>query len=169
MPVVRPTIEEMQKHYPSSSELHRDVLFKSIGWDREIDNPAFLDTCAIRGSIGLLGCNVPVRGRMQILKGPLKGRSIEPGQQKLSVFLREYWGPPEKFKTNELFRLSGRCGVISHFNINPESPIAQGHFDILDPTPQDLFKCASKCHWGAGETWFWPLPRGSRTSAKSLR
>lgn len=169
MPVVRPTIEEMQKHYPSSFELRRDQLFKSIGWDREIDNPAFLDTCAIRGSIGLLGCNVPVKGRMQVLKGPLKGKWIEPGQQKLSVFLRDYWGPPEIIKTKDLFKLAGRCGVISHFNINPESPIAQGHFDVLDPTGTEPFKCASQCHWKAAETWFWPLLRGSATPSKPLR
>jgi len=97
MPIARPTIEEMQEHYPAAEELPRDELFRSIGWDREIDNIAFLDTCAIRASIGLIGCGVPLLGRVQIHKGPFKGKWIEPGQAKLSLWLAKYWGPPEKF------------------------------------------------------------------------
>jgi len=38
MPIARPTITEMTKHYPSTDKLGRPELFKSIGWDREIDN-----------------------------------------------------------------------------------------------------------------------------------
>ena len=47
MPVARPTISELLKHYPATKNINRDDLFRSIGWDREINNPAFLDTCAI--------------------------------------------------------------------------------------------------------------------------
>lgn len=167
MPVPRPTIEELQKHYPATSEIGREDLFKSIGWDSEIDNSAFLNTCAIRASIGLIGCRVPVKGRMKILKGELKNKLIEPGQHYLSLFLREYWGQPEKFKTNELFKLAGRCGVISFFDISPGSPIRQGHIDVLDPTPQKLFNCASYCQWKSAETWFWELPRATSSRPRT--
>jgi hypothetical protein len=161
MPVPRPTIGEFQKHYPSTDEMDRISLFKSIGWDRLLDNPAFNDTCAIRGSIGLIGCKVPLKGRVQILAGDHKGKWIEPGQHKLTIWLAHYWGQPdEKLATKDLRKLEGRHGIISHFNINPESPIAQGHFDVLDATPTELRRCASHCFWTAAETWFWELPSG---------
>jgi hypothetical protein len=163
MPVARPTINELLKHYPSTEKIDRIALFKSIGWDREIDNPAFLDTCAIRGSIGLIGCGLPVKGRVKVLKGPHKDKWIEPGQRYLSLWLAQYWGQPEKCSTKEISKLAGRCGIISHFNINPISPIAQGHFDVLAPTPKDLYLCASHCFWSAAENWFWELPRGTLT------
>lgn len=157
----RPLFDELAAHYPDVWQKTRFELFDEIGWERELNNPAFTDTCAIRGSIGLLSVGVPVQGRVQILKGPLKGKWIEPGQAKLTHWLASYWGPPDmKLKTKELFRLAGRCGVISHFNIHPNSPLGQGHFDVLSPTAGDPFHCASLCHWGAAETWFWELPRG---------
>lgn len=159
MPIARPTINEMTKHYPSTGRVTRIDLFKSIGWDREIDNPAFLDTCAIRTSIGLIGCGVPVKGRVKILAGPHKGKWIEPGQRYLSLWLRKYWGEPEKYRTNEIRRLAGRTGIISHFNIRPDSPIPQGHIDVLTPKPEDAMACASFCWWAAAENWFWELPR----------
>jgi hypothetical protein len=108
MPVARPTISEFLKHYPSTKEIDRAGLFKSIGWVREIDNLAFQDTCAIRGSIGLIGCDVPVKGRVQILAGPHKNKWIEPGQRYLSLWLAQYWGQPEKYRTSEISKLTGR-------------------------------------------------------------
>lgn len=159
MPVARPTIGELLKHYPATKQIGRVELFKTICWHREIDNPAFLDTCAIRGSIGLIGCGVPARGRVNILDGPHKGKWIEPEQRYLSLWLAKYWGKPEKCKTNEISRLVGRCGVISHFNINPSSPIPQGHFDVLAPSAKDAMECASNCWWTSAENWFWELPR----------
>lgn len=158
MPAVRPTFTEMMKHYPSANDgIDRPSLFKSIGWDREIDNLAFLDTCAIRGSIALIGCGVPVKGRVPILKGPYKGKWIEPGQAKLTLWLAKYWGEPEKYKTNEIRKLAGRCGVISHFNIRADT--RQGHFDILKPNAGAAMECAGHCWWTSLENWFWELPR----------
>lgn len=143
----RPIFDEFIKHYP--------------GWDRELNHPAFLDTCAIRGSIGLLNVGVPVKGRMKILKGEHKDKWIEPGQRNLTLWLANWWGPPdEKLAAKDVRKLAGRCGVISHFRIDPTSPIAQGHFDVLNPIETDPMKCASMCHWGSAETWFWELSRG---------
>jgi len=158
----RPTFDEFVKRYPSTWEIGRVELFRSIGWDRELDYPAFLDTCAIRGSIGLLNVGVPVKGRMKILKGEHKDKWIEPGQRDLTLWLaNHWWGPPDhKVSAAQLGKLIGRHGVISHFRIDPASPIAHGHFDVLTPTEADPKKCASMCHWGAAETWVWELPRG---------
>lgn len=106
---------------------------------------------------------------MKIHKGDQKGKWIEPGQAKLSHWLARYWGPAENFGANDVQLLQGRFGIISHFNINPESPIAQGHIDVLTPLPGDPLRCASRCHWKAAETWFWALPGGSAVSTVGKR
>jgi hypothetical protein len=162
MPIPRPLFGELEKHFPSNLDVSRVDLFRSIGWDDLLDNPSFIDTCAIRVSVGLIGAGVPVLGRMKIHKGAHKGKWIEPGQAKLSRWLARYWGPAEKFSTSELRLLQNRFGIISHFNITPTSPIAQGHIDVLSPLPGDLYRCLSMCHWTAAETWFWELPIGSQ-------
>lgn len=158
----RPSFDDLIKGYPSTQKLSREELFKSIGWDRELDNPAFADTCAIRGSLGLLSVGVPVRGRVKVLKGQYKDKWIEPGQRNLTLWLAEHWwGPPdEKLSSSKIAKLAGRPGIISHFRIDPASRISQGHFDVLDPSAEDPMACASHCFWAAAETWFWLLPRG---------
>jgi hypothetical protein len=159
MAIARPTVAEFQKHFPSTNDIARADLFRAIGWDGLIDDPAYGNTCAIRGSIGLIGCNVPLKGRMQILGGPHKGKWIEPGQRSLSLWLAGYWGAPDKkLATDALGTLAGRHGIVSHFNIHPDIPGAQGHFDVLDASADDPFSCASHCFWTAQETWFWALP-----------
>lgn len=106
----RPIFDEFIKNYPASGKLPRDDLFKSIGWDRELNHPAFLDTCAIRGSIGLLNMGIPVKGRMKILKGEHKDKWIEPGQRNLTLWLANYWwGPPdEKLAAKDVRKEAGR-------------------------------------------------------------
>lgn len=105
----RPIFDEFIRRYPSAWGHSREELFKSIGWERELKNPAFTDTCAIRGSIGLLNVGVPVKGRLRILKGEHKDKLIEPGQRNLTYWLASYWGPPdEKLAAKDLAKLAGR-------------------------------------------------------------
>lgn len=166
MPNARPLFHEFVSRYPSTWDMGREDLFKSIGWDDLIDNDAYLNTCAIRLSLGLLGARVPIRGRMRIKKGEFAGKLIEPGQRLLSEWLKGYWGQPEVYDAKTVGYVKNRSGVISHFAIDPRSPVGQGHIDVLSPTQGDPFRCESMCHWRARETWFWPLPLGGAVPKK---
>ena len=48
-------------------------------------------------SVALGAASVPLTGWLKIKAGPLKGKSIEPSQAKLSRWLKEKWGQPEFF------------------------------------------------------------------------
>lgn len=164
MPNTRPLFHEFLRHYPSTWDMGREDLFKSIGWEDLLDNAAYINTCAIRLSIGLLGAKVPLKGRMRVNKGKFAGMMIEPGQRYLSNWLKEYWGNPEIYNASTVGYVRNRAGIISHFAIDPSSPIAQGHIDVLSPEAGDPFRCASLCHWKARTTWFWSLPLGAGTA-----
>jgi hypothetical protein len=156
---MKPAFTVLQRRYPKSQK--RDVLFHEIGWDDLTNNPAYIDTCAIRMSIGLLGAGVTLPGARMLAKaGELKGRRIEPGQANLSGILTRLWGKPEKYKDEKAAKagIGSRSGVVSFFRIKQLGiPTSAGHIDLTLPGLNGFQECARSCFFDAAEVWFWPL------------
>lgn len=155
---MKPPFHVLRRHYPQVGK--REALYEQIGWVDVVNHPAFLDTCAIRMSMGLLGAGVRLPGaRMKAKAGPLKGKAIEPGQGKLSTILTRVWGKPEVFKNQPSAHagIGTRSGVVSFFRIHGGGPADGGHIDLVWPAGGGFFECARSCYFSAGEIWFWEL------------
>lgn len=155
---MKPPFHVLRRHYPQAGK--REALYEEIGWNDVTNHPAFLDTCAIRMSMALLGAGVKLPGaRMRAKAGLLKGKAIEPGQGRLSRILATAWGKPEVFK-NQKDAYAGigmRSGVVSFFRIHGGGPADGGHIDLIWPAAGGFFECARSCYFNAGEIWFWEL------------
>lgn len=90
---------EVLKHFPARDS--RPALYGEIDWDDLIDNPHYINTCAVRMSYGLLRAGVPLPGaRMKAKSGALAGKYIEPGHEKLSNILKVIWESLKSAPTN---------------------------------------------------------------------
>lgn len=157
---MKPSFHVLRNNYPDRDQHPRGMLLEMLGWNDLLDNQAFMDTCAMRISYALALSNVMLTGARMRGKGKsVKGMPIEPGQHKLSHILRRMWGEPEKYRDEAAARaaIKSRSGVISFFHINPESPVGQGHIDLVGPSTQGFTQCAMQCYFKAREIWFWPL------------
>lgn len=155
---MRPSFQVVYQHYPMVGK--REELYPLIGWSDLSNNPAFLDTCAIRMSMALLGAGVTLPGaRMVANEGALKGKRIEPGQARLSGILKRIWGNPEVFRGTESGRagIGARSGVVSFFRIHGAELGGGGHIDLLWPAGGGFHQCARSCYFAAAEIWFWQL------------
>jgi hypothetical protein len=150
----------MVQAYPRRRDVSHDALFRLIGWDDLIKDPAYENTCAIRVSLALLRCGVHIPdGRMPIKAGTHKGKMIEPGQAKLSAILARssMLGKPEKFSIGEMIAGIGeRSGIASFFRLIP-GIYEHGHIDVVSPMYGGVRTCGTDCYWDAKEVWFWPL------------
>ncbi|MGF6275571.1 hypothetical protein ABIB38_003970 [Massilia sp. UYP11] len=110
---MRPSFLRVLQHFPADSSRHE--LYSEIGWDDLSNNPAYMNTCAVRMSYGLLRAGVPLPGaRMKAKSGALAGKYIEPGQAKLSEILKVVWGKPEVYHDENAARIGigNRNGVV---------------------------------------------------------
>lgn len=152
---MKPAFAVLRGHYPKSAT--QGALFGEIGWTDLLNKPAYKDTCAIRVSVALVNCGISLPGaRMRINAGQLKGRRIEPGQNKLSMILKRLWGNPETYNSEQAARdgIAGRSGVVSFFRIQ-DGP--GGHIDLVSPSTGGVLECARSCYFSAARIWFWPL------------
>jgi hypothetical protein len=157
---MRPPFTLLASHYPSNRNVPQEDLFREIGWDDLIGNPAYVNTCAIRVSLALIKAGTRIRGRLAIKKGLFKGKAIEPGQAKLSLMLAEaaYFDKPEKFKTTAAEAAIGeRKGVVAFWKIPGYLNGQGGHIDIVAPALGGIRVCGSGCYWDSSEVWFWSL------------
>jgi hypothetical protein len=150
----------LMKAYPRKRDIDHDTLFRLLGWDDLIPNPAYANTCAIRVSLALLrsGIHIP-DGRIAVKIGTHKGKKIEPGQAKLSAILSRpsMLGAPEKFGNQEIeARIGERSGIVSFFQLIP-GIYGGGHIDIVSPMLGGVRACGTECYWTSKEAWFWPL------------
>lgn len=154
---MKPAFRTLWAKYPATES--REVLYRGIGWADVIDHPAFHDTCAIRMSLALAGAGVNVKGNMKVHAGPLKGKSIQTGQGRLSNTLDDLWGKPEVYRGEEAARagIGKRAGVISFFRILGGTLPSGGHIDLVYPGSNGFSMCARSCFFTAAEIWFWPL------------
>ena len=153
---MKPSFAILAKGYPRRDQFMRDALYDSLGWADLKAHPSFQDTCAIRMSVALNTAGVPITGWLRVKAGPLKGKSIEPSQAKLSRWLKERWGQPELFKSEDAAQrgIGNQSGVVSFWGIDGTP---QGHIDLVKPDEQGFHACAMSCYFKSREIWFWPV------------
>lgn len=153
---MKPSFAFLDKGYPRREKYARDVLYDQLGWSDLKTHPSFQDTCAIRMSVALSAAGVALTGWLKVKSGPLKGKSIEPSQAKLSRWLKGRWGQPEVFRSKDDARLGigNRTGVVSFWGIE-DTP--QGHIDLVKPDGHGFHTCAMSCYFQSREIWFWPV------------
>ena len=133
-------------------------LYQLLGWDDLIDRPEWANTCAVRMSLALIEAGMTVSGRVQVKKGDLKGKWIEPGQNRLSDWLIRHLGEPTVFPFDTSNAagpqsLYGKKGIVSFMRIPGYSG---GHIDLLQPS-NDYLTCSRSCYFTADEERFWQL------------
>ncbi|MBL9043885.1 MAG: hypothetical protein JNM83_19890 [Myxococcales bacterium] len=160
-----PTFDSLWTNYSSNKDVTREALYKELGWDSLINNPSYENTCAVRVHLAFIKAKTDLTGRIKILKGPYKGKFIEPGQAALSNLLaaKNALGAPVKIRTEELIKDStpiwSKTGIISFMGIPGYNNGRGGHIDLLK-TGRDVsgnFLCGSDCYWGSKEVWFWEV------------
>ena len=158
---------KLRMHFPDTQSVLPEELYQWIGYPENIGNPNFLNTCAIRLSLALLGAGYPNPGAWPIRAGKYKGRAIETKQRKLANWLVRQLGQPEKFKSRQdaEAKIGARRGIVSFFNIYGDEN-AQGHIAIVAQDRWGLYiRCgqeidgtATGCYWSSKAVWFWPFP-----------
>lgn len=149
----------LRTNFSSNKTLKQPELFRELGWEDLIGNPAYDNTCAIRMSLALIKSGKTIPGRLKIKKGPHQGKLIEMGQRKLSLLLaeRSRLGAPEKFSGRDAADgIGNRNGIVSFWKLIP-GLYEHGHIDIVSAPAGGLRACGSDCYWTSKEIWFWPL------------
>jgi hypothetical protein len=144
--------------YPIESH---SALFASLGWSDVLNNPNYKNTCSVRMSLCLVRCGMrfPVTYAKDSIRNPrhaLNGARLILTQDTLSDYLGKWWGAAERFKTDEVSKLSGRQGVISFFGI-PGYVLPSGlggHIDLLDET--GMCRGQRQGFWNSARYCFWP-------------
>lgn len=161
---MKPTYAKLKQHHYSSNELapgfvDADSLFKEIGYDYEEliqQNPAYVNTCAVRMSLALIKSGVDLIGRMKIKDGAHKGKTLEPGAKLLAdqLALPDVFGRPNVLAPRDaMAKLSGKKGVVLFWKI---AGYDGGHIDLIE-IPTTVQVCNSACYFSSKEIWFWPL------------
>ena len=156
----------LRNHFPDTQSVSPEELYNWLGYPENVGNPNFLNTCAIRLSLALLGAGFPNPGDWAIKAGKYKGRKIEIRQRKLSHWLVGQLGQPEKYESGREAEtaIGARRGIVSFFNIYGDER-AQGHIAIVSSDRWGFYiRCghetdgtATGCYWTSREVWFWPL------------
>lgn len=96
-----PPYAKLRMHFPDTDSVDPAELYQWLGYPEHITNINFVNTCAIRLSLALLGAGFPNPGVYPVKAGKYKGRAIETTQRRLSNFLVTRLGQPEKFKSGQ--------------------------------------------------------------------
>lgn len=163
-----PPFDLLKKNYPKPTEISREDLYRSIGWDEYIDKAGFENTCALRMSLCLIGSGmVFAKGEFRVLKGDKKGQRVWTSRAHLTAYLETLWGAPT-FQVSSAAEAQAQigdgAGVIS---FGPLPAYAGGHIDIIDGyfdvfkviwslgSQSNAYVCGSDCHWDAQDFKFW--------------
>jgi hypothetical protein len=118
---VKPKYEDLKANYHSSDPASSSYMagadvYALVGLDMTklmAQNPGYINTCATRMSIALLGAGVNFVGRVLVKSGPYKDKRIEPGAKLLAdqlmrkeVFGRDRYRDPA-LRLPLLLRLQG--------------------------------------------------------------
>jgi hypothetical protein len=166
----------LRANYPYPEKLSHDKLFEELGWDSLKEDKGYESTCAIRMSYCLIQAGLDIKGRLKILKGPHKGKMIEPGQKALTSKMSTYLGfAPQTLKRNQekSFIVDRKKGVIAFTDIEgyrDTSGNSSGHIDLVWTEKNSLTvfgwevwsssesECGTHCYWdSAKEILFWEL------------
>lgn len=149
------TLASAYRHYAA---LDANGLFASLGWSDKAGSPGYVRNGALLTSLALLSANVPLSGPLKIEAGPLAGRKVQNGANRLADWLAERHVPPETLSLangiNELVgQLFGRRGIVAF--IQDTGP-AGGSMALLDGR-----HAAAVCLAAAGkhprEVRFWAI------------
>lgn len=154
----RPHYALLHRHYPDRANVSAEELYQWIGLPEKLNESAWRNTCAVRVSLALLGTGLTIwNGRTVVRAGKYENRQIEATQKRLTEFLVDEWGEPEKFMgALAKERIGVRRGVIRFVQLwGPFDE--QGHIDIVAPDQWKRLMCEGSCYWDSVEVWFWPL------------
>lgn len=90
-------------------------LCETLGWSAPVGNAR---NGAVLTSLALLSANVPLSGPLKIEAGPLTGRKVQNGANRLADWLAERHVPPETLTLDNGLsdvanRLFGRRGIVA--------------------------------------------------------
>ncbi|NSL57089.1 T6SS effector amidase Tae4 family protein [Uliginosibacterium aquaticum] len=147
-------------NYASPSYRSGEALYASVGYEQSEllkQNPAYINTCAVRMSLALLDSGVAFTGRLPIKTGKHKGKRIESGAKLLAdqLALRSLLGKPQVFSDpgKAADELARRRGIVFFHRI---TGYGGGHIDLLEPSNLGVL-CNSNCYFNCKEVWFWEL------------
>lgn len=133
------------------------TLFENAGLQALRGAPD-VDASALRLSLALLECGVPLDGPTEIKDGPTAGQRVDASPRRLSKWLLARLGDPESISFNRSAggapdALRGRRGIVS-FLRNGQAP--GGHIALIEPAT--LWQVnAPVSAFVTGDVLFWPL------------
>lgn len=157
--MIRPPYAALRAGFPQKNQVPMPALYASIGHPEYATDGRMINTCAVRLSVALVGCGVPIRpGNITVLAGKHVGARLESGQARLSNCLTRLWGAPERFDSGPAARkaLLNSRGVINFHQLYGATD-QQGHIDLVAPDTWGEAICADDCYWQSVEVLFWPL------------
>jgi hypothetical protein len=144
--MIRPPYAALRAAFPQRNQVPMPALYASIGHPEYATDGRMINTCAVRLSVALVGCGVPIQpGNITVLAGKHVGARLESGQARLSKCL-----------TRLCKALRNRRGVINFHQLYGATD-QQGHVDLVAPDTWGEAICADDCYWQSVEVLFWPL------------
>lgn len=142
------------RHY---AELDQGSLLDALGWTEA--GVAELRNGAVRTSLALLACGIPIRGSLRIEAGPLAGGKVYNGADRLADWLATHYTPPETLTlehglTAVADQLFARRGIVA---FTQGSGPRGGLIGLLDGRCADQI-CATAAGKHPLDVRFWPLP-----------
>jgi len=145
----------MNPSYRSGEDLYAEIGYELSALTKQ--SVGYVNTCAVRMSLALLGTGTPFMGRLSIKAGKHKGKRFEPGAKLLAdqLVTRTALGAPEIFTdaASATTGLSKKRGVVF---FNKITGYDGGHIDLLEPGNASPL-CNSHCYFNCREVWFWGL------------
>ena len=125
------TLASAYQHYAALTPAE---LLETLGWSDKAGSPGYARSGAVLTSLALLSASVPLSGPLKIEAGPLAGRKVQNGANRLADWLAERHTAPETLSlagglnqvANQLF---GRRGIVAF--IQGTGP-AGGSIALLD-------------------------------------
>lgn len=159
--MIKPLYAVLRSKYPDRRSVSAEELYQWIGHPELVKDINWVNTCAIRMSLGLIRSGVHLPGeRLLVKSGECKGKLLQPSQAKLSAFLAHAWGMPEKYQggMDAQRGIGQRQGVISFHHLWGPTD-RQGHIDLVAPANNHFneLACEEDCYWLSTQVWFWPL------------
>lgn len=104
--------------YRRYAALETDSLFNSLGWAEKAGTPGYVRNGAVLTSLALLSGGAPVCGSLRIEAGPLAGRKVCHGANRLAEWLAVRHTAPEimpleKGMAEVCYALFGRRGIVA--------------------------------------------------------
>nr|MBL8411525.1 hypothetical protein [Dechloromonas sp.] len=143
------------RHY---AQLSPAELLAGLGWSERLGSPGYARNGAILTSLALLSCSAPLSGPLRIEAGPLAGRKVQNGANRLADWLAERHTAPEIITLDGglgqvAYQLFGRRGILAF--IQGTGP-AGGEIAVVDGRDAAAVCIAAEtCH--PLEVRFWEI------------